>query len=264
MFERSITAFALVLGALACASPSPPPEDELPRAGPGVLYAIGASLGGAVAVYELDESEAREVARGLVDAARHEPHAAPLTPETQELMTAFDEQRRKVARAPRGAGGCPVVGGRGARARRGEDRERHGPPGDRTGSGAVADDLRFRTGQLSRHAARRPVFESNRGQEPRLVQLGTMTRCWQEALGAVAAGARVHAVCPPSLGYGWAGSPSGIVPGGGVLIFDFELLAVEECSPQQSLLLRGEVIAAPRARGAARSASGVVQSNIAA
>jgi FKBP-type peptidyl-prolyl cis-trans isomerase FkpA len=230
MFERSITAFALVLGALACASPSPPPEDELPRAGPGVLYAIGASLGGAVAVYELDESEAREVARGLVDAARHEPHAAPLTPETQELMTAFDEQRRKVLARREEQAGAPLLE---AAARE--------PGAVKTESGMVLRVIEPGAGpsptifdfvRVNYHGTLRDgrVFESNRGQEPSLVQLGRMTRCWQEALGAVAAGARVHAVCPPSLGYDWVGTPSGNVPGGGVLIFDFELLAVEECS----------------------------------
>jgi len=230
MFERSIIVVALVLGALACASPSPPPEDELPRASPGVLYAIGASLGGAVAMYELDEAEAREVARGLVDAARHEPYAAPLTPETQELVTAFDEQRRKVLARREEQAGAPLLE---AAARE--------PGAVKTESGMVLRVIEPGAGpsptifdfvRVTYHGTLRDgqVFQSNRGQEASLVQLGTMTRCWQEALGAVAAGARVHAVCPPSLGYDWRGTPGGNVPGGGVLIFDLELLAVEECS----------------------------------
>jgi FKBP-type peptidyl-prolyl cis-trans isomerase FkpA len=77
------------------------------------------------------------------------------------------------------------------------------------------------------------VFYTNDGQEPFRVQLGTTTRCWQEALGAIAAGARVHAVCPPSLGYGWGGWP-GVVPGGAVLSYDLELLSVEP-QPEQPL-----------------------------
>jgi hypothetical protein len=38
---------------------------ELPRAAPGVLYAIGAGLGDTVQPYQLDEDEVREVARGM-------------------------------------------------------------------------------------------------------------------------------------------------------------------------------------------------------
>src|SRR2546422_868463 len=41
------------------------------------------------------------------------------------------------------------------------------------------------------------VFYSNQGKPPERSQLGVNTRCWQEALGAVAAGARLHVVCPP-------------------------------------------------------------------
>ena len=70
------------------------------------------------------------------------------------------------------------------------------------------------------------VFYTNRGQEPLRVQLGTTTRCWQEAFGAVAAGARMHVVCPPALGYGWGGWP-GVVPGWRGAQYDLELLSVE-------------------------------------
>jgi FKBP-type peptidyl-prolyl cis-trans isomerase len=70
------------------------------------------------------------------------------------------------------------------------------------------------------------VFHSNRGHDPLRAQLGTQTRCWQEALATVAAGARLHVVCPPALAYGWGGWPE-MVPGGAVVTFDLELLSVE-------------------------------------
>jgi FKBP-type peptidyl-prolyl cis-trans isomerase FkpA len=226
MTERSIAALAVVLGALACASPPRPSEGELPRAGPGVLYAIGANLGAVMARYELDEGETREVARGLVDAVRRNPYAAPRTPDLEALMTAFHEQRlQEIARREEQAG-APVLE---AAARE--------PGAVKTESGMILQVSEKGSGpsptiwdyvRINYHGTLRDgtVFYTNRGQEPLRVQLGTTTRCWQEAFGAVAAGARIHVVCPPALGYGWAGWP-GVAKGGAVLTYDLELLSVE-------------------------------------
>ena len=74
------------------------------------------------------------------------------------------------------------------------------------------------------------VFDTSRGKQPTVAQLGTTNRCWQESLGSVGAGARLRVACPPSLGYGWGGWP-GVVPGGGVLIYELELISVERKSP---------------------------------
>ena len=99
------------------------------------------------------------------------------------------------------------------------------------GSGPSRQALRLRDGQLSRHAARRHACSTrNEGKPPAKSQLGATTRCWQEALGAVAAGARLHVVCPPALGYDWGGWP-GVVPGGAVLSYDLELVSIEPKPP---------------------------------
>jgi FKBP-type peptidyl-prolyl cis-trans isomerase len=77
------------------------------------------------------------------------------------------------------------------------------------------------------------VFDAS-GEEPLKQRLGVMVTCWQEALSRVAPGARLHIVCPPSLGYRHTGV-AGRVPGGAVITFEIELLEVIEGEdPSQS------------------------------
>jgi FKBP-type peptidyl-prolyl cis-trans isomerase FkpA len=225
MALRSIAAFTLVLGALACESP-PPASEDLPRAGPGVLYAIGANLGIQITQYELDEDEAREVARGLVDTVRGNPYAAPLSPDTAVQLTTFDEQRRKALAQREEQAGAPILA---AAARE--------PGAVKTESGLILRVIEKGSGPsptiwdwvtINYHGTLRDgtVFASTRGKEPLRARLGTQIRCWQEALAAVGAGGRMHVVCPPALGYGWGGWLD-LVRGGAVVTFDLELLSVE-------------------------------------
>jgi FKBP-type peptidyl-prolyl cis-trans isomerase len=232
MTARSIAGLAVMLRSRACASPPPPSgARELPEAGAGVLYAIGASLGAPIKSYQLDEDEAREVARGMIDSARGQPYAGVLTPETAGLVVQFNELRLKELARREELAGARVL----------EDAE--GEPGAvKTDSGMVLQVIEPGSGpsptiydhvRINYHGTLRDgkVFYSNRGAEPVRVELGTTSRCWQEALGSVAAGARLHVVCPPSLGFGWGGLP-GVVPGGAVLTFDLELVSVEP-TPQR-------------------------------
>ena len=226
MIARLMAALTLVLGALACASHPPPSAGELPRAGPGVLYAVGANMGDLIDEYELDEDEVREVARGLVDFALHKPYAAPRTPETNAAMTAFREQRLQAIARREEQAGAPLLE---AAARE--------PGAVKTESGMILRVIEKGSGpsptiwdfvRFNYHGTLRDgtVAETNRGREPVRVRLGKTTRCWQEALAAVAPGGRVHVVCPAALGYGWEGARPN-VKGGAVLTYDLELLSVE-------------------------------------
>jgi FKBP-type peptidyl-prolyl cis-trans isomerase FkpA len=222
---RSIAAFALVLGVLACESP-PRASEDLPRAGPGVLYAIGANLGIQITEYDLDDAETREVARGLTDTVRHNPYAAPFSPETAALLTEFDTKRRQELARREEQAGAPTLE---AAARE--------PGAVKTESGMILRVIEKGSGPsptiwdyvtVNYHGTLRDgtVFYSNRGQKPLHERLGTQIRCWQEAFAAVGVGGRMHVVCPPALGYTWGGWPN-VVRGGAVLTYDLELLAVE-------------------------------------
>ena len=228
MRVRAGTVLASVFGWLACAGATPHGEqrDDLPRAEIGVLYAMGSSLGTILGSYELDEEEAREVARGLIDSAAHRPYAGVQTEETAQQVTAFHETRLQELARREELAGQPLL-----------ESAASEPGAVRTETGLVLRVLDPGTGPhptifdwvtLNYRGTLRDgsVFFTNEGEAPYRVQLGTTTRCWQQALGAVAEGARLHAVCPPALSYGWGGW-TGVVRGGAVLSYDLELLAVE-------------------------------------
>ena len=144
------------------------PEDELPRAAPGVLYAIGVSLGEQMKEYELDEDEAREVARGLVDArAGSSPTRRRARRRSRAQVDAFHERRLQELARARGAGGRSVLEAARARARCGEDRERDDPAGDRDGIRSARPTI-FDFVTVNYHGTLRDgtVFHTNRGKEP--------------------------------------------------------------------------------------------------
>jgi len=72
------------------------------------------------------------------------------------------------------------------------------------------------------------VFDSSyqRGQTARF-PLGNVISGWTEGLQYVAPGGQITLVIPPDLAYGDEGSPPRI-PGGSTLVFDVELIAVED------------------------------------
>jgi FKBP-type peptidyl-prolyl cis-trans isomerase FkpA len=234
MSRSRLAAVAPVLVSLACAS-APPAEGPaaaggLPRAAPGVLYSIGASLGEEVQTYQLDEGEVREVARGMSDAALGKPTGAERTEEVAVHVGEFHEARLKeLARREELAGGFLL-----------EQAERE-PGAVKSETGMVLRVIEPGSGpkptifdyvSVNWKGTLRDgsAFLSNEGKPPERSQLGVNTRCWQEALADVAAGARLHVVCPPELSYGWGGWP-GMVPGGAVLSYDLELVSIEQRPP---------------------------------
>jgi FKBP-type peptidyl-prolyl cis-trans isomerase FkpA len=203
---------------------------DLPAAGPGVLYALGARLGTQVKDYRLDEEEAREIARGMLDSALDRPYAGVLDDETSNLVGEFHEKRMKELARREEIEGTSLL-----------EAALREPGAVKTESGIVLQVIERGSGPsptifdyvtVRSHGTLRDgtVFDSSRDKPAVRVQLGATTRCWQEALATVAAGARMHVVCPPALSYGWGGWP-GVVPGGAVLSYDLELLSIERQAP---------------------------------
>jgi FKBP-type peptidyl-prolyl cis-trans isomerase FkpA len=229
-----VIALAPVFVSLACATAPqaevPAAAGELPRAAPGVLYAMGAGLGDQLQAYHFDEAESREVARGLSDAALGKPTAAQRTEEIAVKIGEFHQARlEELARREEIAGAYLL------------EQAAHEPGAVKTETGMVLRVIAPGSGpkptifdivEVNYRGTMRDgsVFYTNEGKPPDKSQLGVTTRCWQYALGEVAAGARVHVVCPPELSYGAGGWP-GVVPGGAVLTYDLELVSVEPRSP---------------------------------
>src|SRR5262249_38207887 len=184
MFARRIATLGPLLASLACAGPPRADgwqETDLPRADPGVLYAIGASLGKQVKDYHLDEEEAREAARGMLDETRGRSYTGMRTEGTSDQIADFNERRLQELARREELAGAPAL----------ESAARE-PGAVKTESGMVLQVLDKGSGEaptifdyvtINYHGTLRDgnVFWSNRGQAPYRVQLGTTTRCWQEA-----------------------------------------------------------------------------------
>jgi FKBP-type peptidyl-prolyl cis-trans isomerase len=234
--HRALYLLALISG-LACAGRATPPSDApsltangLVPAEKGVLYAIGYSLGQQVEPYELDAAETEEVARGMVDQALGRPYAGPRYEALSDEVALFHENRSKEVAQREELAGAPAL-----------ERALREPGAVKSESGMILNVLDAGSGEPPKifdvvtvefEGTLRDgtVFETSRGAAPRVAQLGITNRCWQESLGSVGVGARVRVACPPSLGYGWGGWP-GVVPGGGVLIYELELVAIERKPP---------------------------------
>lgn len=232
MSLRRAAVIVTVLLPVACDAP-PPVDDspaakasDLPQAAPNVLYAIGAALAEQVKSYQLDEAEAREIARGLTDATLGKVGDEVRSSEMGARVKEFHEARlQELARREELAGAYLI------------EQAAREPGALKTESGAILHVIEPGSGAkpnpydlvfLNHEGKLRDgsVFRTNQGSPPEKGKLGTHTRCWQEALTAVAAGGRVRVVCPPAISYGWGGWP-GVVPGGSVLRYELELVSVE-------------------------------------
>ena len=109
----------------------------------------------------------------------------------------------------------------------------------RTASGIVMTTLRAGTGASPKATStvkvhyegkliNGKVFDSSIARkEPASFPLSGVIRCWTEAVQLMKVGGKNRLVCPSDLAYGENGSPPNI-PGGATLIFEVELLAIEQ------------------------------------
>lgn len=61
---------------------------------------------------------------------------------------------------------------------------------------------------------------------------GGVIKGWEEGVQGMQPGGQRQLVIPPDLGYGAAGAGSGVIPPNATLLFDIELLAIEDAPAQ--------------------------------
>lgn len=190
-------------------------------------YALGVLLSRNLQSFSLTPQEVALVNAGLADGLRGRPliaNAETYGPKLQQL-----EQTRRAALAvgekQRGTAYlAQAAAAKGA---------------TKTASGIVMTTLRAGTGASPKATStvkvhyegkliNGKVFDSSIARnEPASFPLSGVIRCWTEAVQLMKVGGKSRLVCPSDLAYGDMGSPPNI-PGGATLIFEVELLAIEQ------------------------------------
>jgi len=221
MYKISLAA-ALALAICAAASAQPALETDEQK----TLYALGVALGDNIRQFELTAEELAAVTAGVndaalgnefkVDMAVYGPRIQALAEERiaaraegeKEASEEFVFEMAQEQGAERSASGMvyiPVTPGTGE-------------------SPTVADTVSVHYHGTLRDGT---VFDSSveRG-EPVSFPLDGVISCWTEGVQKMRVGGKAKLVCPSDTAYGDTGQ--GPIPGGAALVFEVELLAIEE------------------------------------
>ena len=81
------------------------------------------------------------------------------------------------------------------------------------------------------------IDSTRRRRTPAELVLGNVIPCWTEGLQMMKVGGKARLHCPSSLAYGDRGQPARAggrpsIPGGAVIIYDVELIAIAKAAPR--------------------------------
>lgn len=223
-----LTSFAtvcLITGCAQKAQQAVPKTDE-----EKALYALGVIMTEQLNIkaFTLSDKELLMVNAGVADGARDKPSLS--TEELQALMPKLQElfEARMDATAERDkAAGAEYLAKRAAEA--GAEKTTSGlvylPGKEGTGASPTAEDS-VTVHYEGKHINGK-VFDSSiqRG-TPVNFGLGEVIPCWTEGVQKMKVGGSAQLICPPELAYGERGSAD--IPGNSTLVFDVELLAINE------------------------------------
>jgi FKBP-type peptidyl-prolyl cis-trans isomerase FkpA len=191
------------------------------------LYSLGLLLSRNLQSFSLTPQELALVTAGLQDGARGKPLVSNPESYGPKLQQLEQTRRAAFAEGEKKRGAEYLVKAAAAKG------------ATRTASGIIMTTLRASTGASPKatstvkvHYEGRlingTVFDSSikRG-EPASFPLSGVIRCWTEGVQLMKVGGKSRLVCPYNLAYGEMGSPPNI-PGGATLVFDVELLAIEQ------------------------------------
>jgi FKBP-type peptidyl-prolyl cis-trans isomerase len=218
--------------ATSTAAPAPPPAAKPmdPAEKEKTFYSLGQMLARNLGVFSMSESELKSVQDGLSDGVLNRPakvKAEEYMPKVQELA----KERMAAAGEKEKAAGAVYL--EKAAAEPGAVKKPSGLIYKETAAGTgsnpkATDKVKVHyTGTLTDGT----VFDSSvqRGQ-PVDFPLNGVIPCWTEGVQLMKVGGKARLVCPSALAYGDNPPPGGKIKPGSTLVFEVELLGIEEAS----------------------------------
>lgn len=190
------------------------------------LYALGIAMGASVEDFSLTEEELEIVSAGFNDSVLgNEPRVDVQT--YGPLIETLANERASAAAEDERAASEEFLAEKAGES--GAEQSESGlvfiPVEEGDGQRPAADD----TVRVHYHGTLRDgtVFDSSRQRgEPVELSLDGVIPCWTEGLQMMRVGGTAELVCPSDLAYGDSGT--GPIPGGATLMFEVELLEVDE------------------------------------
>jgi FKBP-type peptidyl-prolyl cis-trans isomerase FkpA/FKBP-type peptidyl-prolyl cis-trans isomerase FklB len=220
---------SLILAA-ALAAPAFSEEVKLETDEQKTIYALGLSLAGSLASYDLSAAELEVLKAGLTDGVlKKQPKVDVRQMQTQ--MRDFNQKRRQAS---------------GEKEKKESDKfleaQAKEKGAKKTDSGLIYFEVKPGSGESPKatdtvkvhyHGTLRDgtVFDSSvdRG-EPATFPLNRVIACWTEGVQRMKVGGKSKLVCPAPIAYGDRGAPPKIMPGA-ALVFEVELIAIEAPKP---------------------------------
>jgi FKBP-type peptidyl-prolyl cis-trans isomerase FkpA len=226
--SAAVLAAALLLAGCAkqaeapAASPSPSGLTEDQK----TLYAMGAMLGGNVALLKLGDAQLEQVVAGLRDAAKGAPLKVEPQSQQMQIQQLFQAKQLEAAQAEKAKGKAYAESAAkepGAETLPGGMIYRSLSPGKGASPKATDTVSVHYTGTF----VDGKVFDSSvqRGQ-PAEFTVGGVIPCWRDGVQRMKVGEKAKLVCPSDTAYGDQGRGQQM-PGGATLVFEVELLGIK-------------------------------------
>jgi FKBP-type peptidyl-prolyl cis-trans isomerase len=241
--RKSLPVLATALLLVACSDPEAPVVVEEAEGiafasdNDRVLYAIGVALGSQLTDFNFTEAELDFVAAGFRDATLEEPYAVEMDVYGPQIQR-FVEERTRASREAALAEQSAALNAEKAASAAFADQIAGEPGAQRSVSGLIFVPITEGTGEMPDatdtvtvhyHGTFRDgtVFDSSvENGEPATFPLSGVIPCWTEGVQKIRVGGKAKLLCPSDIAYQDEGRPG--IPGGAALLFEVELIAIEQ------------------------------------
>lgn len=232
---RRFPLLAVILGLLACFSPTPSAEEVvLETDDQKVLYAVGQALARNIANLEFTPEEMVFITLGLHEGAAGVEPRIDMTTYGPMLDTTMRTRTTQMIQREREAGQAYC------------DAQAQEEGAEKLASGMVFKRITEGDGPMPEasdtvkvhyHGTLRDgsVFDSTRDKDPAQFSVGGVIPCFSEGLQKLKVGGKAKLTCPAAIAYGDNGRPGSIRPGA-ALTFEIELVEVigKPATPESS------------------------------